>query len=142
MVESQKEGPQCASVCLPLFFHRLFDCDFITEFDVKSVLDAGKVMKPIQAGRSPVWLSLFLIMIYILEIWIFFRCLCYMQLKNRSVTGSVDGKKFIMVWSEQAREMKEPIVDPWMIDSSSTSVVQHSSMQCSLMVRISLSVPT
>lgn len=68
VVESQKEGPQCASVCLPLFFHRLFDCDFITEFDVKSVLDAGKVMKPIQAGRSPVWLSLFLIMIYILEI--------------------------------------------------------------------------
>lgn len=41
----------------------------------------------------------------------FFGCLCYLQLKNWSVTRSVGGKKYIMVWSEEAREMKEPIVD-------------------------------
>jgi len=46
-----------------------------------------------------------------LEIRMFFRHLCCVQLKNWGVTGLVGGKKYIMVCSEKAREMKELIVD-------------------------------
>lgn len=41
---------------------------FTTEFYVKAVLDTGKVMKPVEADRFPLWLRLFLLIRYILEI--------------------------------------------------------------------------
>lgn len=61
------------------FFHSLLHCVISAELNVQSFLDAGKVVNPMEAYGYPHW---FLSVRYVLEIGMFFRCLCYMQLKN------------------------------------------------------------
>lgn len=75
------------------FFHSLLDCDFSTEFNVQSLLDTGKVVKPVEA-YVPSLVSFSEMSSRNRNV---FQMFLLHAVEKLSVTGSVGGKKYIII---------------------------------------------